>query len=74
MHIDEIYDGALECGALGGKLLGAGGGGFFIFYVPSFKKHELLRYLKVKGLQVQPFRFEPEGLQVWTSRLGSTNK
>ena len=73
-HIDEIYDGALECGALGGKLLGAGGGGFFIFYVPSFKKHELLRYLKEKGLQIQPFRFEPEGLQVWTSRLGSSNK
>jgi D-glycero-alpha-D-manno-heptose-7-phosphate kinase len=67
-HIDAIYEGALENGALGGKLLGAGGGGFFIFYVPPFKKHDLITYLKTKNLMIQPFRFEPEGLKIWTSR------
>ena len=36
-HIDSIYEGALKNGALGVKLLGAGGGGF-IFYVPAFKR------------------------------------
>lgn len=72
--IDKIYNGALKHGALGGKLLGAGGGGFFIFYVPPFKKHDLLNYLKRKGLLVQPFRFEPDGLQSWTSRISKTNK
>ena len=37
-YIDSIYNEALNNGATGGKLLGAGGGGFFIFYVPPFKK------------------------------------
>ena len=62
-YIDDIYKGALENGAKGGKLLGAGGGGFFIFYVSPFKKHELMRYLNSKNLTVQPFNFEPDGLK-----------
>ena len=72
-YIDSIYKGALKNGALGGKLLGAGGGGFFIFYVPPFEKHKLLRYLKTKELSVQPFRFEPEGLRTWTARENLKN-
>lgn len=67
-HIDEIYEGALKNGALGGKLLGAGGGGFFIFYAPPFKKNSLITYLKSKNLTIHPFRFEPDGLKTWTSR------
>jgi len=67
-YIDAIYEGALENGALGGKLLGAGGGGFFIFYVPPFKKNALITYLKTKNLTIQPFCFEPDGLKTWTSR------
>ena len=67
-HIDALYDGALQNGALGGKLLGAGGGGFFIFYVPPFRKHALMTYLKSKKLTIQPFRFEPDGLKAWISR------
>ena len=67
-HIDSIYEGALKHGAIGGKLLGAGGGGFFIFYVAPFKKHALIRYLKSKSLIIQPFRFEADGLKTWVSR------
>jgi D-glycero-alpha-D-manno-heptose-7-phosphate kinase len=67
-HIDAIYNGALEHGALGGKLLGAGGGGYFIFYVRPFEKYGLLNYLKSKSLAVQQFRFEQDGLKTWTSR------
>ena len=67
-HIDSIYNGALENGALGGKLLGAGGGGYFIFYVRPFEKCWLLDYLKSKSLSVQPFCFEPNGLKTWSSR------
>ncbi len=66
--IDSIYQKAIENGALGGKLLGAGGGGFFLFYVDSFKKNELVGYLKSIGLSVIPFRFEGVGLQSWTVR------
>lgn len=66
--INEIYDAAVEKGALGGKLLGAGGGGYFIFYVPDFKKIEFLSFLKDEGLSPIPFRFEPNGLEVWKKR------
>lgn len=67
-YIDDIYNSALENGALGGKLLGAGGGGFFLFYVSPFKKHALMKYLKSRDLKLQPFRFEPDGLKTWKSR------
>ena len=67
-RLDTIYDNALKHGAVGGKLLGAGGGGFFIFYVPPFRKHELMTNLEQAGLQIRPFRFEPEGLRAWTAR------
>lgn len=67
-HIDAIYNGAMESGASGGKLLGAGGGGYFVFYVQPFKKLQLLNYLRSKNLTVQKFRFEPEGLKSWCRR------
>ena len=67
-HIDAIYNGARENGASGGKLLGAGGGGYFVFFVRPFKKFQLLNYLKSKNLTVQKFRFEPEGLKTWRRR------
>jgi D-glycero-alpha-D-manno-heptose-7-phosphate kinase len=67
-YLDDIYDNALRAGAIGGKLLGAGGGGFFIFYAPPFQKHLLIDYLEAKGLKVRPFRFEQEGLRAWSAR------
>ena len=70
-YIDDIYNGAMESGALGGKLLGAGGGGFFIFYVTPSNKHKLLSYLNKSNLKIKPFRFESEGLQVWNSRINA---
>ena len=67
-RLDEIYSSALNHGAIGGKLLGAGGGGFFIFYVPPFRKYDLMNNLENSGLKIRPFRFEPEGLRAWTAR------
>lgn len=61
-QIDKIYDDALNAGALGGKLLGAGGGGFVLFFVePEFQPEvrEKLKYL----LSV-PFKFEYLGSQI----------
>jgi len=66
--LDKIYNDALMNGAVGGKLLGAGGGGFFLFYAPPFCKHQLISHLTIQGLKVSPFRFEQEGLQAWTAR------
>lgn len=73
-YLDEIYQGAIDNGALGGKILGAGGGGFFLFYVPPFEKVRLLAYLKERGLGVRHFRFEEYGLQTWTARFRENNK
>jgi D-glycero-alpha-D-manno-heptose-7-phosphate kinase len=66
--LDEIYDGAIKNGAIGGKLLGAGGGGYFLFYVPSFERHKLMKWIKSKNLIATPFIFENNGLQSWTVR------
>lgn len=70
--IDDIYEGALNNGATGGKLLGAGGGGYLIFYVSPFNRFKLINYLQSKNLTIQPFRFEPEGMKAWKYREGNT--
>ena len=72
VQLDQIYDSARKHGAVGGKLLGAGGGGFFLFYVPPFCKHELMASLEEAGLKIRPFRFEQEGLRAWTARERKT--
>ncbi len=61
-NIDEIYEAGLAAGALGGKLLGAGGGGFMLFYVPR-EKREALR-LRLKKLLCVPFKFSTKGGEV----------
>ena len=66
--LDDIYAQARERGAVGGKLLGAGGGGFFLFYVPPYRKHDLIEHLMASGVKVRPFRFESRGLQAWKAR------
>ena len=60
--IDEQYDRAMKAGALGGKLLGAGGGGFLLFYVPTDKQEAVKEALK--GQMYVPFKFENEGTKV----------
>lgn len=60
--IDYLYNKAKMSGAIGGKLLGAGGGGFLLFYVPEDKK-ECVRNALDKLLYV-PFTFENSGTQV----------
>lgn len=67
-RLDKIYADAKSNGAIGGKLLGAGGGGFFLFYVSSYQKHRLISHLEAVGLKIRSFRFEPQGLQAWTVR------
>ena len=61
-NIDEIYQAGLSAGALGGKLLGAGGGGFMLFFVPP-EKREALR-ARLKKLLCVPFTFSAKGSDV----------
>ena len=60
--IDDIYIKALKAGALGGKLLGAGGGGCLLFYVPE-DKHESVRNALSGMLEIK-FKFENEGTKI----------
>ena len=60
--IDEQYEKAMKAGALGGKLLGAGGGGFLLFYVPQ-KKQEAVKKALENQMYV-PFKFENEGTRI----------
>jgi D-glycero-alpha-D-manno-heptose-7-phosphate kinase len=60
--INDIYDRAMKAGALGGKLLGAGGGGFILFYVPFHKHASVLEALN--ELLLVPFEFENDGSRI----------
>lgn len=60
--IDELYNIAINAGALGGKLLGAGGGGFLLFYCEKDRQNELKQALE--KLMIVPFNFETEGTHV----------
>lgn len=60
--IDNLYNMALKAGALGGKLLGAGGGGFLLFYCEKEKQENLKEALE--KLMIVPFNFESDGAQV----------
>ena len=61
-HIDSIYANALKSGALGGKILGAGGGGFILLFVPPEKRENVRRSLN-GSLEVD-FKFESNGSQI----------
>lgn len=61
-HIDELYEAAMGAGALGGKLLGAGGGGFVLLFVEPQNRAKVRE--RLKNLLEVPFRFENLGSQI----------
>lgn len=62
--IDRWYDVARDNGALGGKLIGAGGGGFFLFFCPTSDKGRLRQAMAAEGLREMPFDFDFDGAKV----------
>lgn len=63
--IDECYDTAMILGATGGKIVGAGGGGFLMLYVPEFKARAVIRErLEKEGLRYMAFQFESSGSRI----------
>lgn len=64
--IDNIYAIAKSAGALGGKISGAGGGGYMTLYCPGNTRYEVSKKLEMLGGQIQPFSFDPIGLTSWT--------
>lgn len=63
-QIDELYKKGIAAGALGGKLLGAGGGGFLLFYCPNGTKGEVRFTMEDEHLTEMPFEPEPDGTKV----------
>ena len=70
-HFDRIYEIAKENGALGGKISGAGGGGFFLFYVEE-KQGKFREEMKKLGLREMRFRFDFEGTKVLVNFMDGT--
>jgi len=60
--INDYYEKALKAGAVGGKLLGAGGGGFLLFYCEEYNQNNVRRALA--DLKETPFEFEPQGSKI----------
>ena len=65
-YIDEIYDTAIKAGATGGKISGAGGGGFMIFYAEESKRYEVIEALNKFGGEAKRYSFTKKGLVTWT--------
>lgn len=66
--IDHIYSEAKKSGAIGGKLLGAGGGGYLCLICSFNKRQSVIEALLRAGGQVEPWKLESTGLQTWTAR------
>jgi len=62
--IDEHYDAARKAGAIGGKLMGAGGGGFFMFYTRPQDKRRVIETMAARGLRQLRFRFDADGARI----------
>jgi D-glycero-alpha-D-manno-heptose-7-phosphate kinase len=67
-YLEEIYETALEAGASGGKISGAGGGGFMIFYCPGLSRDKVCKALHKFGGYVKPFAFSNQGLITWEEK------
>lgn len=64
--MDEIYETAKKSGATGGKISGAGGGGFMIFYCPGSNKHAVIDALQQFGGRHRRYQFVEHGLTTWS--------
>jgi D-glycero-alpha-D-manno-heptose-7-phosphate kinase len=68
-ELDQIYNSAMYAGALGGKLLGAGAGGFFLFFVQPQFRQKVSEQLRAMNCELTNFRFETEGVTSWRSKV-----
>ena len=68
--VEEIYAKARRHGAWGGKITGAGGGGFMVFACPFDRRFELEKLLTENGVKVRPFSFTTQGVHAWSVEAG----
>ncbi len=65
--IEEIYNAAKNAGATGGKISGAGGGGFMTFYCPKNTRYKVIDTLQKFGGEIKKYQFTENGLTTWTT-------
>jgi D-glycero-alpha-D-manno-heptose-7-phosphate kinase len=65
-QIDKIYTAAIKAGATGGKISGAGGGGFMFFYCPGLSRYNVIKTLEQFGGHAMKYEFTKQGLETWT--------
>lgn len=74
-QIDEIYSEAQKAGAIGGKITGAGGGGYLLLYCPFEKKHIVTERVSKMGAEPLAFAFDELGVQTWrVHETGSSSR
>jgi D-glycero-alpha-D-manno-heptose-7-phosphate kinase len=66
--MEEIYEGAKKAGATGGKISGAGGGGFMTFYCPGNTRYKVIEALSTFGGQVRAYQMAQQGLTTWSTQ------
>lgn len=71
-RIDSLYDTGMANGAVGGKLMGAGGGGHLIFICDPDKREQVSKAMKRQGCSIVKINFDFDGLQVWKNADGKT--
>ena len=64
--IDDMYNTAIDVGAYGGKVSGAGGGGFMYFICRYDRKQAVAKALQKRGGRIMDFMFEPQGVISWS--------
>lgn len=62
---EEIYETAIKAGSTGGKISGAGGGGYVFFYCPGNTRYTVIKALENLGGKIQPYSFTKKGLETW---------
>ena len=67
-NIDRLYEIGLKNGALGGKLLGSGKGGYILFFYSPKKRNQLRRELENNGGDIMDFNFESSGIKIWKTQ------
>ncbi|MDH6307789.1 D-glycero-alpha-D-manno-heptose-7-phosphate kinase [Dysgonomonas sp. PFB1-18] len=65
---EELYETAMSAGSSGGKISGAGGGGYVFFYCPGNSRFEVAKALEKLGGKVQPYSFTKKGLETWHTK------
>ena len=64
-EIDKLYSELKKIGILGGKILGAGGGGYMLIILPFFLKNKAIKVVKKHKMNITDFNFENSGLKIW---------